>query len=257
MTQRKPLILLSNDDGIFSEGLSALRQEIKKIGDVAVVAPDTQKSAVGHAITVKEPLRVEKYLRNSRFFGYAVSGTPADCIKLAILSIVERKPDLVISGINHGANTSLNVIYSGTVSAATEGTIFGIPSIAVSLASYASLDFSVAASFARKLARMVLRKGLPKGTFLNVNVPAARKKEITGVRITRQGTGGWIEEFDRRQDPSNRTYYWLKGIDYVLDSQPDSDQLAIMEKAISVTPIHYDMTDYKNLNTLHSWKLVP
>ena len=153
MTQRKPLILLSNDDGIFSEGLSALRQEIKKIGDVAVVAPDTQKSAVGHAITVKEPLRVEKYLRNSRFFGYAVSGTPADCIKLAILSIVERKPDLVISGINHGANTSLNVIYSGTVSAATEGTIFGIPSIAVSLASYASLDFSVAASFARKLAR--------------------------------------------------------------------------------------------------------
>ncbi|HEV8537627.1 MAG TPA: 5'/3'-nucleotidase SurE, partial [Bacteroidota bacterium] len=167
---RRLRILVSNDDGIAAPGISALVLELKKIGDVTVVAPDKQRSAVGHAITVNYPLRAAKYFKNDEFFGYAIEGTPADCVKLAIRSLLDEKPDILVSGINHGSNTAINIIYSGTVSAATEGTVLGIPSIAVSLATWENPDFTFAAKISRKLTEFVATKGLPEASLLNVNV---------------------------------------------------------------------------------------
>ena len=183
-------ILVSNDDGINSEGIYLRVKELKKIADVTVVAPEKQMSAVGHAITVQYPLRVNPFYKNGEFFGYAVDGTPADAVKLAVKALLkDKKIDLLISGINHGTNTSINIIYSGTVSAATEGTILGIPSIAISLATYApNPDFTFAAKFAVKLAEFVFKNALPKGTLLNVNIPPVPENEIKGVLVTHQGS---------------------------------------------------------------------
>ncbi|MBI5216653.1 MAG: 5'/3'-nucleotidase SurE [Ignavibacteriae bacterium] len=253
-TSKKRLqILVSNDDGIDSAGIFALVREMKKLGDVTVVAPHKQQSAVGHAITMNYPLRVSKFNKNGKFFGYAVEGTPADCVKLAVRSLLPSPPDLVVSGINHGSNTAINIIYSGTVSAATEGTVLGIPSIAVSLTSYKSQDFLFAAKFARKLSTLVLKKGLPKATLLNVNVPAVPENQIKGIKITRQGKTNWNDTFDTRLDPYKNTYYWLTGELEILDHSEDTDQIAVMKKNVSVTPIHYDLTDYNLLKTLDSW----
>ncbi|HCV43306.1 MAG TPA: 5'/3'-nucleotidase SurE, partial [Bacteroidetes bacterium] len=209
--QERLHILLSNDDGIDAPGIFALAQEIKKIAEVTVIAPDKQQSAVGHAITMNYPLRAVPFHKNGEFFGYAVEGTPADAIKLGVRSLMKRKPDMVISGINHGSNTAINIIYSGTVSAATEGTVLGIPSIAISLTTYGEADFSYAAKFARKLAVLVAEKGLPEGTLLNVNVPAVSEQQIAGVLLTRQGKSTWDDTFDVRRDPANREYFWLTG----------------------------------------------
>jgi 5'-nucleotidase len=201
------------------------------------------------------PLRVTRFLKGKTFFGYAVSGTPADCVKLAVRTILQDTPDLLVSGVNHGSNTSVNIIYSGTVSAATEGTILGIPSIAVSLTTYTQPDFRFAAKFARKLARTVLRHGLPEGTLLNVNVPSVPEREIRGVRVTRQGKTRWDDTFDVRLDPNNKEYYWLTGKLEVTDTAKDTDQVAIMSNYVSVTPIQYDLTDYNSLPLLERWKL--
>ncbi len=257
MQKQKPSILICNDDGIDAPGIYALANAIKQIADVTVVAPDKQQSAVGHAITVNQPIRVSKFNKNGEFFGYAVNGTPADCIKLAVRSLlVKSKPDMVISGINHGTNTAVSVIYSGTVSAATEGTILGIPSIAMSLTSYyENADFSFAAKFAAKLALVVQEKGLPKGTLLNVNVPAVSEKEICGVKITKQGKSIWNDEFESRRDPSNKEYFWLKGELIELDEDSDFDQRAILENKVSITPIQYDLTDYKMLDEMKKWNV--
>ena len=252
---QKRLILLTNDDGIGAPGLLELSREIKKIGRVAIIAPDTERSAVGHAITTKDPIRVEAYYRNGRFFGSAVSGTPADCVKLAIKDLLDQKPDLVVSGINQGDNSSLNVIYSGTVSAATEGTIFGIPSIAVSLASWNETDFGLAAVFARKLAQKVLRLGLPQGTFLNVNIPTGKKKDIKSVCITIQGTTKFEERFDKRTDPSGRDYYWMAGRKSKIKPNPRTDDAAVQRKEISITPLQYDLTNYSMIETLKKWNI--
>lgn len=250
----KPTILISNDDGIESDGIKALWREMKKFAEVYVVAPHTQQSAVGHAITVANPIRVRKNLIDKNFYGYAVEGTPADSVKLAIRNLLKgKKIDLLISGINHGSNTAVNTIYSGTVSAATEGTILGIPSIAVSLASYTYKDFSLAANFASKIAKHVLKKGLPKGTLLNVNIPAVKKNEIKGVLITRQGKSFWDDYYDSRLDPNKREYFWLTGKMAVLDKTKDFDEVAVNENYISVTPIQYDLTDYKLLDELKGW----
>ncbi len=248
-------ILVCNDDGINAPGLSALVRELKKIGTVTVVAPDKQQSAVGHAITMNLPLRVSKFVKDGAFFGYAVQGTPADCVKLAVRRILQKPPDLLLSGINHGSNTAINVIYSGTVSAATEGTVLGIPSIAVSLTTYDDTDFSFAAKFARKLALLVARKGLPKFTLLNVNIPPLGEEEIRGIRVTRQGKTRWDDTFDVRKDPNKREYYWLTGTLEILDNGRDTDQIAIMNRYISITPIQYDLTDYATLPKLRRWNL--
>jgi len=257
MTSGKIRILISNDDGIYSPGIYALYRELKKIGDVFVVAPDSEKSAVGHAITLSNPLRVFPFKRNGKFFGHAVTGTPADCVKIAHWAILKgQKIDLLVSGINHGSNTGINVIYSGTASAATEGTILGIPSFAISVATYDPVDFTVAARFARKLARKLLKKGLPPETFLNVNVPPIPESEIRGVEITRQGKAVFAEKFDRRVDPTGRTYYWLTGKKVHLEREGnDTDDQVILQNKISITPIHYDMTNYAFLEELRTWKI--
>ncbi|GAB4339501.1 MAG: 5'/3'-nucleotidase SurE [Calditrichia bacterium] len=255
MSSDKPLILVTNDDGIHAPGILALARAMESLGDVKVVAPDSEKSAVGHAITITDPLRVWEFEREGRFFGYAVNGTPADCVKLAAKALLPRIPDLVVSGINQGPNTAMNVMYSGTVSAATEGTLMGIPSIAFSLTSFKPFDFSPSATFARHLAEIVLQNGLPDGTLLNVNIPPRELKEIKGVKFTRQGKGRYEELFDKRIDPWNRTYYWLSGKRLFLDSEPDVDDVAVMDDYIAITPIQFDLTDYKLLDDLKSWKV--
>ncbi len=203
-------ILLTNDDGIYAEGIRVLYESLRDLGDVTVVAPDTERSAVGHAITLSDPLRVKKVTSGNKFFGYATTGTPADCVKLAIRAILRKRPDIVISGINLGPNTGYSVLYSGTVSGATEGAILNIPSFAISLATFENPDYRVAAGFAKKLARLIMNnKGIPQGTLLNVNIPAVAKKNIKGVKIVRQSRTAIEERFDKRQDPRKRTYYWL------------------------------------------------
>ncbi len=258
MTSQGPTlmrILVSNDDGIDAPGLHALVQELTPFAEVTVVAPDKQQSAVGHAITINLPLRMTRFSRNGEFFGYALNGTPADCVKLGVKFLLKERPDLVISGINHGSNTAVNIIYSGTVSAATEGTILGIPSIAVSLTTYAEADFSYAARFAARLARLVAQRGLPQGTLINVNVPAVAEEQIRGIRITRQGRSSWEDTFDARRDPANREYFWLTGRMNVIDTEDDADQVAIAHNYVSVTPVHYDLTDHEMLNTMKDWEI--
>lgn len=252
--QRKDLsILVSNDDGIDAPGLLALVKELRKIGTVTVVAPDKQQSAVGHAITMNYPLRVKNFQKNGKFFGFAVEGTPADAVKLAVRALLKRKPDILVSGINHGANTAISVIYSGTVSAAREGTILGIPSMAVSLTTYGPPDFRYAAKLARKLVRLVAKKGLPHGTLLNVNVPPIPEKEIRGVLVTAQGKAIWADIYDARRDPANKEYFWLTGNLEEADTRHDADQWAVTHKYVSVSPIQYDLTDYPMLDVLKTW----
>lgn len=253
----KPLrILVSNDDGIFAPGIFALARSLSELGEVIVVAPDRQQSAVGHAITMHSPVRVYPFHVNGTMFGYAIDGTPADAVKFAVRNIMkDNPPDVLVSGINHGSNTAVNVIYSGTVSAATEGAILGIPSIAVSLTTYDTPDFRYSAKFARNLTEVVAQKGLPPGTVLNVNVPNVPENEIQGVVVTRQGRSNWDDYYEKRLDPGKREYYWLTGALQVLDNEEDIDQVAIINKKVSVTPIHYDLTNYNVLNQLRSWDL--
>lgn len=253
--KRKLNILVSNDDGIDAPGLFALVKELKKVGSVAVVAPHAQQSAVGHAITMNYPLRVKQIKKNGKFFGYAVEGTPADAVKLGVRALLKRKPDILVSGINHGSNTAISVIYSGTVSAAREGTILGIPSLAVSLATYGPADFRYAAKFARRLTRLVAEHGLPQGTLLNVNVPPLDEKEIRGVRVTRQGKAIWADVYDARRDPANKEYFWLTGNLEEADKEPDADQWAVTHRYVSITPIQYDLTDYAMMSVLQTWDM--
>jgi 5'-nucleotidase len=253
---RRPLhVLISNDDGIDAPGIFALVQEIRKSSKVTVIAPDKQQRAVGHAITMNYPLRAIPFSKNGEFFGYAVEGTPADAIKLGVRSLMEEKPDLIISGINHGSNTAINIIYSGTVSAATEGTILGIPSIAISLTTYQDANFTYAAKFAGRLAGFVAAHGLPEGTLLNVNVPPLPEEKIKGVLLTRQGKSTWVDTFDVRRDPANREYFWLTGKLSVIDTELDVDQIAVQNGYVSVTPIHYELTDRKFLDVMKEWNI--
>ena len=244
---KKIHILVSNDDGIDAQGLYTLARALKRFSRVSVVAPSIQQSAVGHAITVRTPLRAHEFRRDGEVFGYAVDGTPADCVKLAIRSLLKEKPDLVISGINDGLNTAVNVIYSGTVSAATEGTILGIPAISVSIEYTDKPDFEPAAKIAAKLARFVYKNGMPKDTILNVNVPAIPAAKIKGIKFTRQGRSRWDDKFYQRKDPKNRDYYWLAGDMRVLDRDEDIDQVALKAGYVSITPIHFDLTHHKFL----------
>ena len=192
-------------------------------------------------------------MRDGVFFGYGVSGTPADCVKIAVGALLKRRPDMVVSGINLGSNAGINVIYSGTVSAATEGTILGIPSIAVSLTTYTEPLFETAAVFAGKMVKLVLAKGLPQRTLLNINVPNLPTEEIRGVRITRQGMANFAEEFDKRVDPRNRIYYWMDGQKEEIEADDDVDDEAIKQGYVSITPIKYDLTNYEFFKSLNSW----
>lgn len=249
----KPFILVTNDDGINSPGIEVLYKSMLEIGEVAVVAPDSEKSAAGHAITLSDPLRVMEVPLEGGLVGHAVNGTPADCVKIAVKAVLNRQPDLVISGINLGSNTGINVIYSGTVSAATEGTILGIPSVAISLATYHEPDFRAAGRVAKMMALEVIEHGMPANTILNVNVPNLAPEEIKGIRVTKQGKAFYDEKFDRRIDPRNRTYYWMSGERATTEEEEGSDELMVQQGYISVTPAQYDLTHYQFINTLKSW----
>jgi len=248
-------ILVSNDDGIGARGIQELAKALKEIGDVTVVAPLSEQSAVGHAISMKNPLRVSEHYINGEFFGYAVSGTPADCVKMGIRNIMKEKPDIVVSGINHGSNIAVNIIYSGTVSAAREATFMDIPSIAISITSHTPVYFDPATQIAKELVKKVVNKGLVKGTLLNVNVPNVSSEKINGTKITTQGISTWDDYYEERADPYGNKYYWLKGT--LGDGNPSktSDEHAIENNYISITPIHFDLTDQKTYNNLKTWNL--
>ncbi len=253
----KPLILICNDDGIDARGIHALACALDGLGELVVVAPESEQSAVGHSITMRDPVRAHPVafeVPSGPIAAFAVTGTPADCIKLGCNRMLDRFPDLVVSGINQGPNTAVNVLYSGTVSAASEACILGLPAIAVSNCSWsADADFEIAGSFARQIAEKVLSKGLPAGVLLNVNVPATEAGDVKGIEITRQANARWEEEFSPRKDPFDRTYYWLTGRFVNLDDSGDNDLAAIDRGYVSVTPLQLDLTAYDHLDTLRSW----
>lgn len=246
-------ILLTNDDGIFAPGLQALHQRLAARHAVAVVAPDQERSAVGHGITLHHPLRASRVALNAHFKGYAVSGTPADCIKLGMFELLATRPDLVLSGINPGANVGINVNYSGTVAGAKEAALYGLPAIAVSVQGREVVNFEDAAAFAESLAEMVLCRGLPRGTFLNVNIPNVPFCDIAGTVVSRQGNGVFADRFEKRRDPRNRAYFWPGSDPQVFADDPDVDGAALEGNFISITPIKCDMTDYDTLERLRRW----
>ena len=249
----RPLILVTNDDGISALGIRNLIRIMNDFGDVVVVAPDGPQSAMSHAITIDSTLRCDKIkIDNGPQVEYACSGTPVDCVKLAINQLLERKPDLCVSGINHGSNSSINVIYSGTMSAALEGALEGIPSVGFSLLDYAhDADFSEAETFIRKVTKTVLDKGISKGVCLNVNIPKLKENQaINGIKICRQAKANWEEQFEKRIDPKGRSYYWLTGKFVNYDSETDTDEWALANHYVSIVPVQFDITAYSSISSL-------
>lgn len=246
-------ILLTNDDGIHAPGLQALWQALHLDYELLIVAPEAEMSAVGHAITLTSPLRVQEVRKNGVFYGYAVTGTPADCVKIAIQELLEAPPDIILSGINLGANVGVNILYSGTVSAATEGAFLGFPAAAISLATKRKdADFYFAAEFSKEIIRMITESGLSQGTALNVNVPALPPEHIAGIHFTRQGTARFEERFERRTDPRGNVYYWLAGETPIENGYPETDSSSLKENRITITPIQYDLTCEHELKRFRS-----
>ena len=244
-------ILLTNDDGVNAPGLAALRDAIADLGEVAVVAPDTEQSGVAHSITLIHPLRVRKVYHGQEFFGYGVSGAPADCVKLACRELLAAPPDLVCAGLNLGANVAINILYSGTVAAAIEGAILGFPSVAFSLAETERPDFPGAAAIAREVLGLILAEPLPERAVLNVNIPGLPCEQVRGIRVTHQSSSTYRETFEKRHDPWGKAYFWITGgINDQFLREPDSDLLALREGYVSVTPIHFDLTHYPAIEPL-------
>ena len=253
----KRSILLVNDDGIDAPGLHALADAVADLGNLTIVAPNKERSATGHAITLHDVIYPKKFYKKGKFFGMSVSGTPADCAKLAIHKLMNPLPDMVISGINLGSNTGFNVLYSGTVAAASEGTFMGIPSVAVSLTTYTDPNFEPACIFIRHVTKQILQAGLPPGVLLNINVPnVAHINDIKGVEITRQGRAQWREIFIERINPKQEAYYWLSGEKVLGTEAPETDETAIMDQKISVTPLHFDLTDMIHMDTIKALNFV-
>ena len=252
---KRPLILVTNDDGINAPGIRTLISVVKNIGDVIVVAPDSPQSGMGHAITINSTLHSSRITpKNSEIIEYSCSGTPADCVKLAINELMPRKPDLCVSGINHGSNSSINVIYSGTMSAAIEAGIEGVPAIGFSLLDYSwNADFSHSKDFIRKITLNALNNGIPKGVVLNVNIPAVKKSDIKGVKICRQAKAYWVEEFDKRKNPLGQEYYWLTGKFVNKDQGEDTDEWALKNNYISIVPVEFDLTAHHAIEGLNEW----
>ncbi|MBY0433451.1 MAG: 5'/3'-nucleotidase SurE [Cyclobacteriaceae bacterium] len=256
----KPLILVSNDDGITAKGIFNLVTVMKELGDVLVVAPNRPQSGMGHAITVGDTLR----LKESNIFegvrSFECSGTPADCVKMARHYVLKdkRQPDVVVSGINHGSNTSISVLYSGTMSAAIEGAIEGTPAIGFSLCDYGSeADFSHTHDYVKRITEQVLKKGLPKGVALNVNFPPRRNEAMKGIRICRQANAKWVEEFDERRDPNGRKYFWMTGNFVNFDKGEDNDEWAIANNFVSVVPCQFDLTAHTSIPVLNEeWEIL-
>ena len=252
---KRPLILVTNDDGINAPGIRTLISVIKDIGDVIVVAPDSPQSGMGHAITINSTLHSSRITpKNSEIIEYSCSGTPADCVKLAINELMPRKADLCVSGINHGSNSSINVIYSGTMSAAIEAGIEGVPAIGFSLLDYSwNADFSHSKDLIRKITLNALNNGIPKGVVLNVNIPAVKKSDIKGVKICRQAKAYWVEEFDKRKNPLGQEYYWLTGKFVNKDQGEDTDEWALKNNYISIVPVEFDLTAHHAIQGINEW----
>jgi 5'-nucleotidase len=253
----KPLILITNDDGIVAPGIRALIAVMKEIGDVIVVAPDSPQSAMGHAITINNTLKLERvHIDNEIEQEYSCSGTPVDCVKIAVNELLQRKPDLCVSGINHGSNSSINVIYSGTMSAAVEAGIEGIPAIGFSLLDYSwDADFEPIKKHLKQIALEVLQKGLPDGVVLNVNFPKLAQDAIKGIKICRQAKAMWQEEFDKRTNPQGKEYYWLTGKFVNQDKGTDTDEWALENDYISIVPVQFDLTAHHAIQSLNAWDL--
>lgn len=248
-------ILVCNDDGIGSEGIFQLADALSEIGEVTVIAPTTEQSAVGHSITMKVPLRYKKYNIRDKFMGYAVDGTPADCVKFGIKNLLKQDPDIVVSGINHGANTAISIIYSGTVSAAREAAIMDYPAIAFSITDHRPTHFEYAKIVAKELTKKVMENGLKKGTLLNVNIPNLPQDQIKGILPTKQGCSKWDDIYEERTDPYGNKYFWLTGTMTDFNNDIINDQIAVKNNYVAITPIHFDLTDYEVFNSLEDWNL--
>ena len=253
----KPLILVTNDDGIRAPGLRSLIEVMNEIGEVVVVAPDSPRSAMGHAITINSTLYCDKIkVADGPQLEYTCSGTPADCVKLAVNELLNKKPDLCVSGINHGSNSSINVIYSGTMSAAIEAGIKGVPAIGFSLLDFKwNADFKPLKKYIKKISLEALEKGIPKDVVLNVNFPLLKNTKIKGMKICRQARAFWIEEFDKRTNPMGREYYWLTGTFINEDKGEDTDEWALNKGFISIVPTQFDLTAHHSIKHLNAWDL--
>jgi 5'/3'-nucleotidase len=249
--EERPLILVSNDDGIGSAGLKTLAESLHDLGEVVVVAPDRERSAAGHSLTLSRPLRASQL----DVGWYSVDGTPTDCITLAVMGLLPRRPNLVAAGINHGSNMGDDVTYSGTVSSAIEATLQGIPAFAVSVAGDGDFDFCAAGQFAKRLGEEVLRRGLPRDTLLNVNVPNLPLESIRGVRVTRQGRRVYSETVVQKIDPRGKAYYWIGGAAPMWESLGETDHEAVSAGWISLTPLHLDLTNHLVIDELKTWGL--
>lgn len=252
---KKPLILVCNDDGFRARGILELSQLAGEFGEVVVVAPLTGQSGMSHAVTLNHPIRLKYSEMSNGFSAYACSGTPADCVKIALNQILDRKPDLLLSGINHGSNASVSLFYSGTVAAAIEGCMNGIPAVALSVDDHApDADFRLAVQYARPLIQKVIKSGLPLGTCLNMNFPKIAPEECKGMRVCRQAGGVWKEEFEKRTDPQGHDYFWLTG--EFSNEEPlseDTDEWALHHNYASIVPVSVDVTDYPALEALKLW----
>lgn len=253
---KKPLILITNDDGITAPGILALIEVMETLGDVVVVAPDSPQSGMGHAITLNNVLHLDKVSKpGDKTLQYSCSGTPADCVKIAINEVLDRRPSLCVSGVNHGSNSSINVIYSGTMSAAIEAGIEGIPAIGFSLLNYSwDADFEASKKYIKQIAENALKNTIAEGVILNVNIPDLKKKELKGIKVCRQAKANWKEKFDKRQTPQGRDYYWLTGEFVNYDKGTDTDEYALENGYISVVPVQYDLTAHHYMQHLNTWQ---
>jgi len=255
----KPIILVTNDDGIISPGIRALVEVMVKFGDVTMVAPDSPQSGMGHAITIHEPLRLQKVdvFNDLNVPSYQCSGTPVDCVKIAIDKILHTKPDICVSGINHGSNASINVIYSGTMSAAMEAALSGIPAIGFSLLDFSfDADFTAAQVYAERIVRNMLNSGISNDALLNVNFPKLPLNEIKGLKICRQANARWVEEFDERRDPNGKNYYWLTGKFVNKDQGEDTDVWALENGYVSIVPVQFDLTHHHAISYINqNWNI--
>lgn len=250
-------ILVTNDDGINAIGIKELAHSLKKLGEVIIVAPDRERSATGHAITMHQPLRIEKVdFHDSNIDAWSINGTPSDCVKIAVESILSEKPDIIVSGINNGPNLGTDVLYSGTVSAAIEGALHNIPSLAMSVyGSRAGINYEGATFFSCNLVEIALANKMPNNLVLNINFPSLDKNDIKGIKITELGIRKYQNSYEERKDPMGKSYYWLSGSLIEINNTDTSDVECVKNGYISVTPLHFDLTDYKYINDMKNWDI--
>ena len=249
--EEKPLILITNDDSVKAPGIRTLISCIRPFGRVIVVAPDRPQSGTAHAVTIAHPLRLELIVKETDYEEYSCNGTPADCVKLAFKIVMRRRPDFLFSGINHGNNASINIVYSGTMAAVLEGALAGVPSVGFSLNNYSlNANFKPSEKYIKTIAADVIKNGLPLGVCLNVNIPDMPAEEIKGIKVCRQAEGTWEEDFDEREDPHGQPYYWMKGVYVMTGNGEDTDQWAMEHGYIAVVPVQFDLTANHALETL-------